>query len=350
MLKMKKMKKIIISALLVILVGMYACKNFDITHPDFNYTTCYFANQYPVRTIILGDYIYDNSEDNAHKCQIMATMGGVYENKTDRKLTFEVDNSLCNNLFFPNNDPIIAMPANYYTLSNSSEMVIPKGQFIGGVEVQLSDAFFNDPLAIKNTYVIPLRLISTNDFDSILSTKDFTMYAVKYINEYDATYLYYGKGSIKKGSTILSDSTYQTTYIEMNSLVRFVTTGLKTVQSDEISIKSPVARNLMPGTVRLQLEFDNNSNCTVKGSGTYTNGDFTTIYKVSGTGSFISNNEDPYTSWGNKKRNTIKVNYTVVIDSTNDPKIDSQLIYSAEDNFVIQTRNVVLETYIPKSN
>ena len=36
---------------------------------------------YPVRTLVMGEDEYDTALDNAHKCKINATMGGVYANK-----------------------------------------------------------------------------------------------------------------------------------------------------------------------------------------------------------------------------------------------------------------------------
>ena len=59
-----------------------ACENGDRDFPDFKYSAVYFAYQSPIRTITLGeDPSVDNSLDNEHKCQIMATIAGVYENK-----------------------------------------------------------------------------------------------------------------------------------------------------------------------------------------------------------------------------------------------------------------------------
>ena len=47
--------------------------------PDYQGgTKAYFAYQNPVRTLVLGNDIYDNSLDNEHKCRIWATMGGAY--------------------------------------------------------------------------------------------------------------------------------------------------------------------------------------------------------------------------------------------------------------------------------
>ena len=123
------MKRIIaISSLLVLVFGIFSCQNDDWSFPDFDYTTAYFPYQYPVRTLILGDYMYDNSNDNELKFMISATMGGVYENEEDVIVNFQVDESLVQNLYNGDN-PILALPQNYYTLSSTNEIVIPKGEF-----------------------------------------------------------------------------------------------------------------------------------------------------------------------------------------------------------------------------
>jgi hypothetical protein len=226
------MKKLFL--ILTLIIGLLACENFDKTHPDFDYTTGYFPYQFPVRTLVLGDYIYDNANDNAHKFIISVAMGGVYQNTIDRVFDFEVDESLCNNIrFSASGDTIMALPASYYTLSSTDKITIPKGKLNGGVEVQLTDAFFNDPKSIKNKYVVPLILKTSNDVDSILSgksglsapdprvasewdivPKNFTMFAVKYINEYHGTYFYYGASTVKDASnTVIETRTYSTPYV-----------------------------------------------------------------------------------------------------------------------------------------
>ena len=155
--------------LILTLIGLISCENFDIKHPDFDYTSGFFPYQFPVRTLVLGDYIYDNSNDIAHKFVISIAMGGVYENTQDRVFEFEVDESLCNKIKFEaGGDTIKALPVSYYTLSSNNQIIIRKGKFNGGVEVQLTDAFFNDPLTIKKSYVVPLRLLSSSDVDTIL--------------------------------------------------------------------------------------------------------------------------------------------------------------------------------------
>ena len=114
------MKKILV--ILTLATGLIACKNEKIEFSDFDYTAGYFPYQYPVRTLVLGDYIYDNTNDNNHKFLISAAFGGVYSNKEDRVFTIEVAENLCDNVLFKStNDIIRLLPPEYYTLSSSDK-------------------------------------------------------------------------------------------------------------------------------------------------------------------------------------------------------------------------------------
>src|ERR671920_311495 len=103
--------------ILFILLSILASCNKDWQFPDYKYTTVYFPYQSPVRTLVLGEDIIDNTLDNQHKFQIMATMGGVYENKKDVTIDVSIDTSLASKLKFNalNGDDVVALPDNYYT-------------------------------------------------------------------------------------------------------------------------------------------------------------------------------------------------------------------------------------------
>src|SRR6476620_9705202 len=103
--------------ILFILLSILAACNKDWQFPDYKYTTVYFPYQAPVRTLVLGEDIIDNTLDNQHKFSIMATMGGVYENKKDVGIDVTVDNTLAQKVKFNSStgDDVIAMPDNYYT-------------------------------------------------------------------------------------------------------------------------------------------------------------------------------------------------------------------------------------------
>src|SRR5690606_40132235 len=94
--RLKNMKNSIFAVILFL--AFSACKNQEINFPDYDYTAGYFTYQYPFRTLVLGNYIYDNTNDNNHKFLISVMMVGVYENKKDRIFKIQVDESLCNNV------------------------------------------------------------------------------------------------------------------------------------------------------------------------------------------------------------------------------------------------------------
>jgi hypothetical protein len=338
--KNSNMKRVILT--LLIAIGLFSCHNFEIEHPDYKYTSGFFPYQFPVRTLVLGDYIYDNSNDNAHKFVISVAMGGVYENTKDRVFEIEVDDNLCNNILFTTNgDQIRAMPRSYYTLSSPNQITIPAGKMNGGIEVQLADAFFSDPLAIKNTYVVPLRLKSSNDVDTVLkgstsnpssdvrivtqwniAPKNFTMFAVKYINEFHGVYFHYGSSKVKDlAGAVLKDSTYSQQYVENNPTVKLETTG-----RNQVSMSTLFRSKIMTGEIKMLLNFSGN-NCTV----TAASGSPLTI---TGTGVFTSGK---YT-WGNKKRDGIDLTYKVS-NATNS--------YEATETLVIRDRAVIMEVYTP---
>ena len=202
-----------------------SCYNTEQEFPDYEGgTTAYFAYQFPVRTLILGNDIYDNTLDNAHKCRIYSTMGGAYGGR-NAYVDIAVDESLCNNLWFPDaggnpSTPVLPMPSAYYTLASNT--IAYNGDPRGYVEVQFTDAFFNDPKAVENTYVIPLVMRGVTGIDHILTgtpregqspsrtdtenwdilAKDYVLYCVKYMNPWQGKYIRRGVDNVtEKGTT-----------------------------------------------------------------------------------------------------------------------------------------------------
>ena len=334
------MKKLLF--ILFVATAVVSCENFDVEHPDFDYTSGYFPYQFPVRTLVLGDYIYDNTNDNAGKFVVSVAMGGLYENSVDRKFAIEVDNNLCKNIrFIQGGDPIVALPTNYYTLSSNSEIVIPKGKMNGGIEVQLTDAFFADPLAIKNTYVVPIRLKSSSDVDSILSgsslnpnadprivaqwvnaPKNFTMFAVKYINEFHGNYFHYGSNKVKDATGAeVETTTYSTPYVENNTVAKLTTTARY-----QVTLPTTFRSTKITGNYTLVLTFSGNNITVSAPAGS--------PYTISGTGTFVAKKY----VWGNKSRDGIELTYKVA---------NSTYTYEATEVLVARDRAVVMEVYNP---
>ena len=360
---MMKMKKYIYGVVLGALSLSYmSCYNADREFPDYEGgTTAYFAYQYPVRTLVLGNDIYDNTLDNAHKCQIWSTMGGAYSGR-DAYVDIVVDPTLCDNLYFVNEGgnaaaPVLPMPTDYYKLSSN---VIPyNGEPRGYVEVQFTDAFFNDPKAIENTYVIPLLMKSVRGIDHILTgtpregltpsrtntedwdilAKDYVLYCVKYMNPWQAKY-------IRRGVDQVTEKGKATTVVRKD--MSLVNTDLEHYkenpvnQNDEIcSIKTknmtqaifPVSFKTSGASISCNLILTFNGNqCTIS-----TDDENVT---ASGSGEFITKGtekpEYKEYQWGSNngvpvQRDILRLAYDVNFN-------DKDIQVSTADTLVVQTR------------
>jgi Family of unknown function (DUF5627)/Domain of unknown function (DUF1735) len=340
------MKKFFVTSLVcsALLMGC----NKEWSFPDYKYSTVYFAYQTPVRTLVLGEDIYDNTLDNQHKCVIMATMGGVYENNKDIVLNVAVDKSLAARLKFETaaGDTVLVMPDNYYSFSGGkTNITIPAGKFLGGLEVQLTDAFFQDPLALKRTYVIPVKIQSVQNADSILrgrsdrpspdprkpsdwvvAPKDFVLYAVKYINPYHGFYLRRGIDLVtgNGGNTALDTTVvYRAQYVEKDEVCSIVTTAL-----DEVSV-SLNAKNKgnLNAPFTMLLKFDNQGKCTIRNPAA-------AAYTITGTGQFVKKGD----MWGNQQRDVLHLKYQVAFGTTT---------HNLTDTIVVRDRGVKMETFNP---
>lgn len=312
-----------ISLLMGVIALTTSCESGDNTFPDFDYTSVYFANQYPIRTVELGEDLYvDLTNDNNHMVSINAATGGAYTNSKNIIINYSVDPSLCQGLSFKGGSAIEVMPSSYYSLE-SENIVIPFGQIQGGVKVHLNDAFFNDPKSINCTYVIPVRINSVEGADSILSEKNFVLYAVKFVNPWHAKYLRRGVDNITTTSGTVRNIRHQQ-YVEKDEIQSVTTLGYKQAGM-VIGIKDGAGKS---HECNLILTFDDNGACTVS---TNTNG-----FTASGKGSFVIKGEKK--SMGGIDRNALYLDYSIASESLG-------MTVSTKDTMVVQTRNVKPEYF-----
>jgi hypothetical protein len=233
------------------------------------------------------------------------------------------------------------MPQSYYTLSSSNQIIIPPGEVNAGIEVQLTDEFFNDPLALKLAYVIPIRIVSVANLDSVLRgkpslavqnldpritanwqivPKDFTMFAVKYINPYHGKYLHHGVSVVKNAASATLETTpYRARYVEQNEIWSLVSS----VQASGV-----LRSEIITGTLVMELTFSGDGNCTI-------NEAVGSKYTITGSGKFVNDSE----SWEGEKHDTIYLNYQLTSDGNT---------YSATDTLVIRDRGVKMEVFEPR--
>lgn len=344
---MKIIKYTAIIAALAATGAVTSCKNAGQDFPDYEGgVSVSFAHQYPVRTLVMGEDTYDTSVDNAHACDIYATMGGAYKG---RKITLDiaVDNSLVDNLTFDGTKPVKAMPESYYTLA--SNKIDFGGKHMGAVRVNFTDAFFNDPDALDNNYVIPVVIKGQKGADYILAgtpavegstpprtlgsawteaPKDYVLYCVKYINKYDAEYATRGIDKITEGGKTIINKRHAA-YVENDELRDVHTRNLSTAVypvSTVITLPDGTPQTL---TCELILSFNDKDECTIS---TDTPG-----CTASGTGKFVLKGDK--NSWGGKDRNALYLDYNVDFGTRS---------MQTFDTLVVKSRNVVFETFNPE--
>ncbi len=371
---MMKLKKYIYGvALGALSLTWTSCYNADKEFPDYeNGTTAYFAYQYPVRTLVLGNDIYDNSLDNEHKCRIWSTMGGAYGGR-DASVDIAVDPSLCENLYFVDEggnpaEPVHALPSTHYTLASNK---IPyNGDVRGYVEVQFTDAFFSDPKSTENYYVIPLVMTNVTGIDRILTgtpreglspsrtntedwetlPMDYVLYCVKYMNPWQAKYIRRGVDKVtEKGQskTIIRKDTdlvntdrerYKENPVNQNDEVCGITTKNMTQAIFPVSFKTSGASI----SCNLILTFNGNT-CTIS-----TDDEGVT---ATGSGEFIAKGtelpEYKDYQWGSNngvpvQRDILRLAYDVNFQN-------SDIQVSTADTLVVQTREAnKKEFFTPK--
>lgn len=356
-----------------------SCYNADKEFPDFeNGTTAYFAYQNPVRTLILGNDQWDNTLDNEHKCRIWATMGGAYGGR-DAHLQIVVADSLCDNLYFTDAggnaaNRVLPMPKDYYQLLSNE---IPyKGDPRGYVEVQFTDKFFNDPLSINNTYVIPLLITGVTGIDHILTgkplggysparvntkywdvlAKDYVLYCVKYMNPWQGKYIRRGVDKftqngvtttvVRKDMSLVNTDVnrYKDNPVNQNDEVCGITTKSMTEAIFPVSFKVPGGSSI---SCNLTLTFSGDK-CAISSSDAKVT--------ATGNGEFITKGterpEYKDYQWGSMngelvQRDILRLAYDVTLgkgmvigkDKNNkDILLQNDIQVSTADTLVVQTR------------
>jgi hypothetical protein len=230
------------------------------------------------------------------------------------------------------------LPSTHYQIA-TNQITIPKGSFLGGVEVQLTDAFFQDPLALSNNYALPVIINDGKGADSVLrgnpsvanpnraidanwvvKPRDFVIYALKYVNPWNGNYL-------RRGTDVITGSVNQTLvrhkqYVEGDEVNKLNTASLSKLNFPVV-FKNATNTNV---NCTLQLTFDAPANCTIA---SITNG-----VTASGAGKFVSKGEK--NSWGNKDRDALYLEYTVNLTSQN-------MRVSTKDTLVMRDRAVTME-------
>ena len=383
---MKKKFKLIFTVALVF--SVIACENQENDFDDFGSTSVYFPFQTPVRTLIQGKYdLGFNENDNNGRFEIGVVMSGVYNNDLDRRVHFELAPDLIDAAELGvDTVNVKILPPSYYTIEQESPVTIPSGSVDGRIPVQLSDAFFDDPLAFAEFeevhYVIPLRITDYEELDSLLTgvplvdnpikirdedwnplPKDYTLFGIKFMNKYEGIYLRRGEdnivgqsinelleavGGVSTGVVLESEivNIDTTSVYRADFVVQDETTKLKTTGRNSVFYTNKVRRAGLPSedNISIILTFDENNDITI----TDVEGD---NFIVTGSGQFVEDGDE----WGGEPRDVIYLQYQysdvntaeqVVAFGSRIERSVLDLTQTVNDTLVIRDRDVKFEEFV----
>ncbi len=174
------MKNILKTAFLLIACGcLGGC--YEGYVDDFATSTSQFVLQRPLRTSVPDRGDYSN-------IYVGVDIGGKREVDMNDWATFVIDPTLLEGV-----SGKALMPESYYELGDPTTMRVRKSNMpVADVKITLTEAFYNDPQATTNYYVIPFR-ITGSSCDVIPEGKDYSLVCIKYVSSFGGTY--YIRGS-----------------------------------------------------------------------------------------------------------------------------------------------------------
>lgn len=270
---MRRLTKILLIPVSILLL-MQSC--YDDYFQDFEYSAVYFAVQDPLRTVIIED-------GKELKVEIGAVLGGKYSNEADEKVQFTIAPELLND--YPQ---LKLLPAEYYQLSNNSEIVIPKGSFLGTIDLTLNENFIADKDAHDLYYALPVEITSTSA-DSVLAGKEHTIIAIKYQNKYYGSYWIKGiDHTLNEANEIVSSYRYSNADLVTNNYTIFSTMAV------DSSIVSYVGLDIS-GNNSMKLAINNEGNVTISSAAS------TDISMIDGTGNYMGSEKQFYLDYSYMK-------------------------------------------------
>jgi hypothetical protein len=250
----------------------------------------------------------------------------------------ELAPNLASNITDANGKAIKLLPASHYN-ATFDKIIIPAGSFFGKMRVNLTDAFFSDPLTIDMNYVLPVKITDAAG-DSILSgkplssvtspdpriatdwvtpPKNYVLFGIKYINPTHGVYLLRGKRTNKANAQDVV--TYRKRFIDDNDMTKLTTKSLTENYMSTVGGTNKAATNAKYSIV-LTFNKDNKSVSVSQK-------DASTVV-VNGTGKFYSKSDAQSEGYNGKKHRTIYLDYTYV-DGTNTFQVNDSLVFVDTD-------------------
>ena len=165
------------------LYGLNGCKfdDYEVTYP---YSSVLFTYQDYIRNIVHGEGL---------KLNAGIVLAGMHNNHSDRVVKYEIAPALVTDDWEMQEQGKSVLPPAYYTLGHPSDIIVPKGQLRGYLPIVMDSlAFLNDARSLTGEFILPIRLVSSADVDSILPEKSYVRMSISYFGKQHGYYQYSG--------------------------------------------------------------------------------------------------------------------------------------------------------------
>ena len=225
-------------------------------------------------------------------------------------------------------------------------VTIPSGKFDGLITVNLNSSFLNDTSAFKNTYVVPLKITGSSadsilfglpavpnpklhqadNWDALAKPRFFTLFGVKFVNEYHGKYLQRGVDISKNASGVeTARQVYRKKFITQDQVVQLKTSGRTKVNANFTGITVSPAF-----AVGMTLDVDGSGNVTISPLAG-------AKFPVTGSGKFVKAAQSTE-FWGEANREVLHLNYSYV---------DKDITHEVRDTIVFRDRGLAWEELKP---
>lgn len=263
------MKAINTLLFIIALLGFTSC--YDDYVSDYENPNMGFAVSKPMRTVI---------SERDMPIYIGVSIGGKREVDMSDWARFVIDPTLVEGTGKE------LLPSDYYTLSDPEYFRVRKSNLpVADVRIDFTEAFYNDPLSLKDHYVLPFRM-TENSLGALREGAETTVAIIKYISTYAGTY--YRMGTVAEvdasGTALGSPVNYGNTHDIINcSTVGFKSTAPRTVVCPGVGNEK---ENV--GSVTLIMDVDKNVVVTgVEGKAAIS--DASGSYKTEGDYDYVAN-------------------------------------------------------------
>ena len=252
---------------------------------------------------ILRNSVYVKLLESAGSDVLKLDAGVVISGKYEQDKSWEVEYAIDESLFatHASKNGFKLLPSEYYTVTNESVMVVPKGEIVGRVTFNINkELFMKDALALESSttpYAIPLKIVKSQT-DQVMEGKDYTIIKLSYFNKYHGNYYLTGTDTSADGTVTVYKK-------DEDEFVKNNRVELRTIGERELSVPYVgLHYNMANYSMKFTVSEDGNTLAVSPLAGSK-------VTDISGTGTITYSGKDVTMNVSYRYKDVVGVEHTV---------------------------------------